>query len=100
MRASEDGNATLEAQTPIWHHFDRSRRLDARLVAINDRDTALGWAAASAVSSRAIYREVVEHSGYVATDSQGRVVGRELLEAMFDAVENVGCCIVQASIFG
>lgn len=93
------GNATFEAEPPTWHDFDHSRRSDARLVAVDEHDTVLGWAAASAVSSRAVYRGVVEHSVYVATDSQGRGVGRALLRALLDAVENAGWWTVQASIF-
>lgn len=95
----DGGNATFEAEPPTWHDFDRSRRHDARLVAVDDRDAVLGWAAASAVSSRAVYRGVVEHSVYVATDSQGHGVGRALLRALLDALENAGCWTVQASIF-
>ena len=95
----EGGNATFEAEPPTWHHFDLSHRHDARLVAVDEHGTVLGWAAASAVSSRAVYRGVVEHSVYVATAHHGRGVGRALLRALLDALESAGCWTVQASIF-
>ncbi len=95
----EGGNATFEAEPPSWLDFDRSRRSDARLVAVDEHDTVLGWAAASAVSSRAVYRGVVEHSVYVATAVQGHGVGRALLRTLLDTLESAGCWTVQASIF-
>lgn len=58
-----------------------------------------GWAAASPVSSRAVYRGVVEHSVYVATAAHGQGIGRALLRALLDATEQAGCWTVQAGIF-
>lgn len=97
----EGGNATFEAEPPSWHDFDRTRRADARFVAVDaDADgTVVGWAAASPVSERAVYRGVVEHSVYVAAAAQRRGVGRSLLRALLTALDEAGCWTVQASIF-
>jgi phosphinothricin acetyltransferase len=92
------GNATFESDPPTWEAFDASKVRDVRLVAV-DGDQVLGWAAASPVSSRAVYRGVIEHSVYVAEAAQGRGIGRELLAAFLDAAEAAGYWTVQSSIF-
>lgn len=70
-----------------------------RLVAVDERGTVLGWAAASATSSRAVYAGVAEHSVYVATAARGRGVGRLLLGALVDAAEAAGVWTLQSGIF-
>jgi len=93
------GNATFEAQPPTWEAFDAGKVKDARLVAVDDDGSVIGWAAASPVSSRPAYRGVIEHSVYVAQTAQGRGVGRDLLQAFLDAAEAAGYWMVQSSIF-
>lgn len=92
------GNATFESTIPTWEQFDSGKVSAPRLVAVDD-DLVVGWVAASPVSSRAVYRGVVEHSVYVAADAQGRGVGRALLEAFVEAAEAAGFWTIQASIF-
>ncbi|MEO7720387.1 MAG: N-acetyltransferase family protein [Pseudolysinimonas sp.] len=92
------GNATFESETPTWEHFDAGRRADLRLVA-DDDGTVVGWAAASPVSARPVYRGVVEHSVYVASDRQGRGIGRQLLAALIERARDVGVWTIQSSIF-
>ena len=92
------GNATFEADPPSWEAFDAGKVIDARLVAV-DGDVVIGWAAASPVSGRPVYRGVIEHSVYVAEAAQGRGVGRQLLAAFLDAAETAGYWTVQSSIF-
>jgi phosphinothricin acetyltransferase len=94
----EAGNATFEAETPDWQHFDTGRRADLRLVADDDGDV-VGWAAASPVSARPVYGGVVEHSVYVATDHQGRGIGRSLVDALIRRAESVGVWTIQSSVF-
>jgi L-amino acid N-acyltransferase YncA len=93
------GNATFESDPPTWDAFDTGKISDVRLVATDENDTVIGWAAASPVSSRAAYRGVIEHSVYVAEAAQGRGVGRDLLSAFQDAAEEAGYWMVQSSIF-
>ena len=92
------GNATFESNPPTWEAFDAGKVRDVRLVAV-DEDRVVGWAAASPVSSRPVYRGVIEHSVYVAEAAQGKGVGRELLAAFLAAAEAVGYWTVQSSIF-
>lgn len=92
------GNATFESDPPRWEEFDAGKVRDVRLVAV-DGDQVVGWAAASPVSSRVVYRGVIEHSVYVAKASQGKGIGRELLAAFVEAAAAVGYWTVQSSIF-
>ena len=92
------GNATFESNPPTWEAFDAGKVRDVRLVAV-DEDRVVGWAAASPVSSRPVYRGVIEHSVYVAEAAQGKGVGRELLAAFLAAAEAAGYWTVQSSIF-
>lgn len=92
------GNATFESQTPTWEQFDSGKVQRPRLVA-DVGGELVGWAAASPVSTRAVYRGVIEHSVYVATAAQGRGVGRALLDAFVAAAEDAGFWTIQASVF-
>lgn len=93
------GEATFETATPTWEQFDAGRIRDARLVAVDDAGTVIGWAAASPVSRRAVYRGVIEHSVYIDPDHHGEGLGRRLLDAFIDAAEEAGYWTIQASIF-
>ncbi|MEO6116542.1 MAG: N-acetyltransferase family protein [Pseudolysinimonas sp.] len=92
------GNATFEAETPDWQHFNTGRRADLRLVGEED-GTVVGWAAASAVSSRAVYDGVVEHSVYVDADRRGRGIGRALMHALIERADALGVWTIQSSVF-
>ncbi|WP_209731342.1 GNAT family N-acetyltransferase [Arthrobacter sp. CAN_C5] len=92
------GHATFEREPPTWKNFDAGRLANQRLVAV-DGGTILGWAAASATSSREAYQGVVEHSVYVAPQARGRGVGNALLEALVDSAEKAGIWTIQSGIF-
>lgn len=64
------GDATFETEVPSWTEFDSSRNPVLRLVAA-EGGAVLGWAAALPVSSRPVYRGVVDHSVYVADAARG-----------------------------
>ena len=65
------GNATFESDPPTWEAFDAGKVADVRLVATDENGAVIGWAAASPVSSRDVYRGVIEHSVYVAAAAKG-----------------------------
>nr|WP_315265893.1 GNAT family N-acetyltransferase [Microbacterium lemovicicum] len=92
------GHATFEAEPPSWDPFDAGKLDVGRLVAV-DGDQIVGWAALSPVSSRHVYRGVVEHSVYVAATALGRGVGAELLRALIDAADAGELWTIQSSIF-
>jgi phosphinothricin acetyltransferase len=93
------GNATFEAEPPSWEQFDSGKLVIGRLVAVDETGIVVGWVAASAVSSREVYRGVVEHSVYIAPAVAGRGVGRRLVEAFVVAADEAGIWTIQSSIF-
>lgn len=92
------GEATFESEPPAWEAFDAVRLPEHRIVA-GDAGRVLGWAAVSRVSSREVYRGLVEHSIYVDPQAQGRGVGRLLLAALIESTEAAGIWTIQSSIF-
>jgi phosphinothricin acetyltransferase len=92
------GHATFETEVPSWEGWDAAHLPGLRLVAI-EGGKVVGWAALSPVSSRSVYSGVVEESVYVAPSSQGRGVGRALLEELIRRSEEAGIWTIQTSIF-
>jgi phosphinothricin acetyltransferase len=93
----DSGQASFEHTAPTWAAFDAGRLPQHRLVAVED--VVLGWVAVSAISSRAVYAGVVEHSVYVDPTAQGRGVGRSLLHALIASTEAAGIWTIQSGIF-
>jgi len=92
------GNATFEHEIPSWERWSAGRIPEPRLVA-RDANGAIGWAALSPVSSRAVYRGVGSVSIYVDAAHTGRGVGRALLTELIVASERAGFWTLQAGIF-
>ncbi|MEQ4299867.1 N-acetyltransferase family protein [Plantactinospora sp. B6F1] len=95
----DTGQASFETAAPTWPAFDAGRLAAHRLVAVDDEGTVRGWAAVSAVSSRAVYAGVVEHSVYVDPAAQGRGVARALLDALIASTEAAGIWTIQSGVF-
>ena len=93
------GHATFESEPPTWQAFDRAKLPNHRLVAVDEADRVLAWAAVSAVSDRCVYAGVVEHSVYVDPRAQGCGVGRLVLDALIDSTEAAGIWTIQSGIF-
>jgi L-amino acid N-acyltransferase YncA len=91
-------NATFETEAPEWDAWDRGHLARPRLVATLG-DGLVGWCALSPVSSRRVYRGVVEVSTYVGEDARGRGVGRALLTRMIERCERAGIWTLQAGVF-
>jgi phosphinothricin acetyltransferase len=92
------GNATFEAEAPSWEDWDKTHLEGHRLVALQGGEV-VGWAALAPVSERCVYAGVAENSVYVADESQGRGVGRALLEELIRGAEATGIWTIQTSIF-
>ncbi|MBL1086848.1 N-acetyltransferase [Streptomyces actinomycinicus] len=95
----DEGNATFEATAPAWEAFDSAKLPAHRLVALNQGDQVLGWAAVVPVSDRCAYAGVVEHSVYVHPNARGRRVGLALLTALLASTDAAGIWTVQSGIF-
>lgn len=92
------GRASFESEPPTLSAFVASRLEGHTRVALRD-GAVIGWVAASPVSSREVYRGVVEHSVYVAASARGVGVGARLLEALIESTESVGIWMIQSSVF-
>ena len=95
----DSGAATFEAETPTWAHFDAHRSPDHRLVATDEADQVIGWAAVAPISSRTVYAGVVEHSVYVGKARAGQGVGSALLAALIASTEAAGIWTIQGVVF-
>jgi L-amino acid N-acyltransferase YncA len=97
----DGGEASFEHTAPTWAAFDRSKLPAHRFVAVEHDDprTVLGWVAVSAVSARAVYAGVVEHSVYVDPAARRRGAGRALLDALIAGTEAAGIWTIQSGIF-
>jgi phosphinothricin acetyltransferase len=95
----DGGQASFETTAPTWEAFDAGKLTDHRYVAVDKDDRVVGWVAVSAVSGRAVYAGVVEHSVYTHPDAQRRGVGLALLRTLIDSTEQAGIWTVQSGVF-
>jgi phosphinothricin acetyltransferase len=93
------GTATFTTDIPAWADWDAGHLPACRLVAVDDDQTVLGWAALSPVSGRCVYAGVAEVSVYVGAAARGRGVGRALLATLVAESEKNGLWTMQAGIF-
>jgi L-amino acid N-acyltransferase YncA len=93
------GNATFETKAPTWDEWDKNHLTKSRLVAVDENENVIGWAALSSVSSRCVYAGVAELSVYVHLNQQGKGIGKKLLEALIRESEKLNIWTLQAGIF-
>jgi len=93
------GEATFQTEAPPWNTWDAAHLETCRLVARDEHDAVIGWAALGRVSQRPVYSGVAEVSVYVAERARGQRVGLQLLTALIAASERDGRWMLQASIF-
>ncbi len=94
----ETGLATFEVAAPDWPAWDHAHLPECRLIARDGDGRVVGWAALGRYSARAVYRGVAELSIYIAADSRGQGVGRELMTALVQASERAGIWTLQAGV--
>lgn len=95
----DSGLASFESHAPSWAAFDAGKLPDHRFVAVDEDDGVLGWVAVSAVSSRAVYAGVVEHSVYIHPAAKRRGIGLALLRTLIESTERAGIWTVQSGVF-
>jgi len=91
-------NATFQTKAKPWQAWNQSTIKRCRLVAEYNGQIA-GWAALSQLSSRPVYAGVAEVSIYIATQHQGKGLGKQLLSALVTESEKAGFWTLQAVIF-
>jgi len=91
-------DATFDTEPGTWASWDKRFLKPCRLVA-EEAGQVAGWAALSAISSRAVYRGVAEVSLYVSATARGKGVGKALMGALVTASEADGFWTLQAHIF-
>lgn len=96
----DSGNASFETCAPTWECFDACHLAEHRFVACDPGTrTVLGWVALAPVSTRAVYRGVVEESIYVHPDARRTGIGSALLAATIASSAASGIWTLQAGIF-
>src|SRR5437868_13840016 len=84
------GEATFQTEAPPWDVWDAGHLETCRIVARDERDAVIGWAALGRVSERPVYAGVAEVSVYIAEGARGKGLGRQLLTALIEASERDG----------
>jgi L-amino acid N-acyltransferase YncA len=92
------GIATFETQAPSWKNWNDSHLTTCR-IAYFENDKMLGWAALSPISSRCVYGGVAEISVYVSSNSQGKGIGKKLIQQLIIESEKEGYWTLQSGIF-
>jgi len=93
------GNATFQSSAPTWDEWNTSHVEKARIIAVDDNDEILGWAALTPVSGRCVYAGVGEVSVYVSANARGKGVGKALLNELIRQSEENGFWTLTAGIF-
>lgn len=91
------GDATLDPEAPDWRRFDEVHRPDGRYVGLAG-GKVVGWTALSPYSKRDVYSGVAWERVYVASEAQGRGVGRALLEHLIEQTDKLGIWTLQAGV--
>ena len=91
-------NATFETEIPAWCDWDLKHHTHSRFVYV-DKNTILGWAALTPVSSRKVYEGVAEVSIYIDTNFLRKGIGSKLMEKVIVSSEEQGIWTLFSSVF-
>ncbi|MDD4645427.1 MAG: GNAT family N-acetyltransferase [Bacteroidales bacterium] len=94
----ETRNATFETSVPSWSEWDSKHLRHSRFV-YTEGDQILGWIALSPFSARKAYEGVAEISVYIDTESLGKGIGTELMNAVIASSEQEGVWTLYSHVF-
>ena len=89
--------ATFQTSCPSFEEFDQSHLKQCRFVAVIDNAIA-GWAALAPISSRYVYRGVMEVSIYMDDIYRDKGAGTQLLKFLSEESEKAGIWTLQSGI--
>lgn len=92
-------NATFQTEAPSWEDWNNGHLEHSRIVAVDDQNTVMGWAALSPVSSRCVYAGVAEVSVYIGANHRGKGIGNRLMQDLIESSEQNNIWTLQAGIF-
>ncbi|CAB0722868.1 N-acetyltransferase family protein [Corynebacterium diphtheriae] len=97
----ETGHASYEIEAPSWEKFSTSKIPETLFVAVEKTDDSkvLGWVSAAPISSRTVFRGIVEDSIYIHPDARGRGVAGALVDKLIDVCQHLGFWAIHSWIF-
>lgn len=93
------GNATFDQSAPSWAVWDTNHFKDCRFVAVDENNEIAGWAALKPISNRDCFKGVAEVSIYLTASSQGKGLGKVMLQKLIIESEENGFWMLQSGIF-
>lgn len=93
----QTGIATFNTEAPTWKNWNGDHHLFGRLVAVEGNQIS-GWVALSPLSKMPAYSGWAEVSIYIASNFQGKGLGKSLLKAVIDDSEKNGIWTLEAKI--
>jgi L-amino acid N-acyltransferase YncA len=92
------GNANFNHQVPDWEKWDNTHVKKCRLLAMHD-GKVYGWAALTAIADNCVFAGVAEVSIYIAKDSRGKGIGKQLLSELVRQSEGNDFWTLEARVF-
>lgn len=95
----DTGIATFQTEIPDFKTWNNGHLKLGRLVAIDEDQNIVGWTALSPISSRDVYKGVVELSIYIDEKMRHKGIGSVLLQQLIQLTEENEVWTIQSSIF-